>query len=89
MPPAKDQHVVQAFAAKRSHEPFREGVRQRRPDRGLDLLSRSRAWTRPRTAGSPAPVAAGADRASRPLVPDSSMVTAVTGTSAEPAATGL
>jgi hypothetical protein len=33
---AEDQHVVQALAAEGSHEPFREGVRPWRPDRGLD-----------------------------------------------------
>src|SRR5215813_6968652 len=36
MPLAEDQHVIQALAAKRSHEPFRIWVRPRRPDRGLD-----------------------------------------------------
>jgi hypothetical protein len=33
VPLAKDQHVVQAFAAQRAHEPLRERVRPRRPDR--------------------------------------------------------
>ena len=33
---AEDQHVVQALAAQRAHEPLRVGVRPRRPDRRLD-----------------------------------------------------
>jgi hypothetical protein len=32
MPLAEDQHVVQALAAQRAHEPLRVGVRSRRPD---------------------------------------------------------
>nr|WP_222849141.1 hypothetical protein [Trebonia kvetii] len=33
---AEDEHVVQALAAQRPYEPFREGVRPRRPDGRLD-----------------------------------------------------
>ena len=33
---AEDQHVVEALAAERPHEPLRERVRLRRPDRRLD-----------------------------------------------------
>jgi hypothetical protein len=36
MPFAEDQHVVQALAAQRAHEPLRVGIRSRRPDRRLD-----------------------------------------------------
>ena len=36
MPLAEDQRVIQALAAKRSREPFRVGVRLRRPDWRLD-----------------------------------------------------
>jgi hypothetical protein len=36
MPFAEDQHVVQALAAQRAHEPLRECVRPRRPDRRPD-----------------------------------------------------
>jgi hypothetical protein len=35
---AGNQHVVEALAAKCSHEPFRDGVHRRRPDRCLDYL---------------------------------------------------
>jgi len=36
VPLAEDQHVVQALAAQRPHEPLRECVRSRRPDRRPD-----------------------------------------------------
>ena len=36
MPLAEDQHIVEALAAQRAHEAFREGVRARRPDWGFD-----------------------------------------------------
>jgi hypothetical protein len=36
MPPAGDQHVIQALAAQRAHEPLRAGVRPRGPDRRLN-----------------------------------------------------
>jgi len=36
VPVAEDQQMIQALAAQRAHETFRESVRPRRPDRGLD-----------------------------------------------------
>src|SRR5207249_1808741 len=36
VPLAEDQQMIQARAAQRAHETFRESVRPRRPDRGLD-----------------------------------------------------
>lgn len=34
----KDEDAIEALAAQRSHEPFRERVRQRCPDRGANDL---------------------------------------------------
>lgn len=36
MPFAEDQHMIQAFSAKRAHEPLGKCIRTRRPDRRLD-----------------------------------------------------
>ena len=38
MPLAEDQHVVQALAAKRAHEPLRVGVGPRRQQRLIQMI---------------------------------------------------